>query len=384
MEEWVEIFNPNSTIVKFYGNDKIIYIYNNYIIGYDLINKRRFYSLNLDEFEELKDKTFEDIFITKTKAIIQTSHSKKYMEENFGEFDYRDIKNQYDIYSEFLINLELKNITKLKFKFLDLSFEKDYILLSENHIIIPEGEIKTIERGNKIDSDNFLENNPEDYIFFKDYIYIKENNTIHKYDNLKFSNGEILIFKGDINIKSVNINEKNYYLSNYYNTYNKGIIYLKDKNLLYIYYNTYLFIYNLNEEKLLYHFEFEYDIIISNNGKYLLLRNIENDLITVYALEKKIKLINRIAKLSIDKYLHQGKLRIIDKNEVEDKYNESFIREMFSTIKDSIDETDFDYSKDYIELKDHTLVQMEKLIDEIITESDITNKRLYDYLGTNK
>lgn len=53
VKEWTEIYNlKDEYLPKFYEDDKIMFVKNNSIYGYDLNTKRNFYSLQLEEIIE--------------------------------------------------------------------------------------------------------------------------------------------------------------------------------------------------------------------------------------------------------------------------------------------------------------------------------------------
>lgn len=358
---WIEKFELNEVQnVKFYGDDKIFYLKEDTIHGYDLTTQKGFYYFNLPI-----EKIIKSFNLTKNRLILNYGNRKTII---------------YDLYSKEFI-LEIRDRYQIS------AFETDDILL-ENNFINSKNKISKWE---SVTMENFKSLNFNDMIFFDDnQIYDKINNRLYEEKYFLKMKNEIYKLENDgIETFIININtDKGYSID------------LKDNVLVNLSYNdindeiNYFDFYmvikfrideEINDIEILNDYNDNKKInprikYLSKDGNYFISTNDDSKWKIFHYEERPLNKFEIFGKYAMVEFMHHGRnlIEVEDKNGKTQNYNKRLLFELFPVIKNQVE----DVGDDQFYLSDYTIKQLDRLIEEIASEKeDITDYDLYEYLG---
>lgn len=399
---WVKKFELKKTsLLQFSGNDKLFYMKDDTIYGITLSDQKPFYSFK-------PDYQIYNFLVSETRIlIIEKFHNKEYKniefetEENEPKVILRQEIYEYRYHLYYLKNHEL--ILEFTNKEIYPTTLSEEYFLTPSKIIKPDNQIVKFENINVANYYDFKEKE-KDLVILDKYLYCDQKkefiNTESNGDNIKINNRIYAIYGYDGHFFRIGIVLEHSIESKNLKKKEKKPIKINDFPDINITINCIKFPNNNFESKKLFFIKdnklFEFELInniyelskfekfnhdindITNDCKWLLTTGKEiSDKLLYHYEEKADSNLEKFARSMILSVMHSGDLTVIDKNEKKENYSQNLLFNLFPLIKISLEETK---EKEFI-LENFTIEQLDQLLKEIASKSEITESTLYDYLS---
>lgn len=390
--KWIEkyLININKKFLQqsdiyFYGNDKLYYSNNGVIYGINLNDGKQFFSYHLDEERKLLG-----FRITKDRLIIIYYYEKDYFK--YG----RKLKFKVsilDLHSEkelFKLNIPSTFIILVSFLTNNIIVE-NYLFDSNNNykeIIISDQKISkelidSINLNDTILMDNHNIYDINKNTLYKNSFYVSINNKkFHLTKKNKF-NDSFIKLKYKI-IRNNRIKKETFLI--YDTPLPRNIIYNDNEFILYtdniIYNSSEIIKIGKNKEIIFNDVNYFNSIIndVSPNGKWLVIVNLERNRFEIYHFENEVyqSKIEDFGRLAMSEFMHSGEtIYVYDDYDDREKYNKNLLFTIFTFIPTFLEE----HNEEEFYLKGYKISDLNQLIKEISTNSEITNKNLCKYLS---